>query len=164
MQLPGAATMARAEVERRTVLVVDPSAEVRRVARMALALAGYGCREAADAAAALVLLRSLSPAAIVTGVAMAGPCDGIGLCDIVRSRIRLRNCPVVVLTCRSDPDRLRRIGEAGASAVLPQPFSPTRLVAVVDEAVGHFESTVPDHPRQQLSLLSLMTTLAITDE
>ncbi len=167
MKSAGTAKMARVEPEQPTVLIVEPSSERRRVARMALALAGYVCREAADTSAALLILRSCSPVAIVTGVPMAGPCDGIGLCEIVRARTDLRDCAVVVLSDRGDPDRLRRIAEAGASAMLPQPFSPIQLVAAVNAAVaaaaGRPHSPTCDIQRQPLPLLSLMTTLAITE-
>ncbi|MCX7058012.1 MAG: hypothetical protein NTZ79_12725 [Proteobacteria bacterium] len=134
MKSAGTAKMARVEPEQPTVLIVEPSSERRRVARMALALAGYVCREAADTSAALLILRSCSPVAIVTGVPMAGPCDGIGLCEI---------------------------------AMLPQPFSPIQLVAAVNAAVaaaaGRPHSPTCDIQRQPLPLLSLMTTLAITE-
>ena len=68
MKSAGTAKMARVEPEQPTVLIVEPSSERRRVVRMALALAGYACHEAADTSAALLILRSCSPVAIVTGV------------------------------------------------------------------------------------------------
>ena len=78
---------------------------------------------------------------IVTGVSMPGPCNGLGLCDIVRARTRLRGCEVVVLTGHTDPDRMRRIEEAGASAVVVQPFSAAELVAAVDRIAVRGEAT-----------------------
>jgi CheY-like chemotaxis protein len=135
LQLSGAATTARPDPEPLTVLVVDPSPEGRRTARLSLALAGYAVREAADTTDALGLLRRLTPAAIVTGVSMPGPCDGLGLCAIVRAGPHLRGCAVVVLSGRTDPDRLRRIDEAGASAVVLQPYTAAELVAAVDGVI-----------------------------
>jgi len=139
LQLSGAAKIARPGVdravcERPMALVVDPSAEQRHVAARGLLLAGYVVHEASDATEALRVLRTASPDLIVTGVSMDGPCDGIGLCDIVRSQPRLRHCAVVITTGRTDADRLRRIDEAGAKAALAQPFNPSQLVAAVDGA------------------------------
>jgi CheY-like chemotaxis protein len=139
-QLSGAAMSACLAPERPTVLVVDPSPDRRRIARLSLSLAGYLVREAVDTTDALVALRAYVPDVIVTGVSMPGPCDGLGLCAIVRARTRLRGCEVIVLTGHTDPDRMRRIGESGASAVVVQPFSPAELVAAVDGVAGPGEA------------------------
>ena len=144
LQLAGTTTMVRAGSNRPTVLIVEPSPAVRRAARLALFHAGYDCRESADADGALRFLHDQRPDLVVTGVAMDGPCDGIGLCAIIRSRSGLQHCPVVVLSGRSDPDRLRRIDEAGASAVLPRMFTLQMLQAAV--AGARATSAAPPSP------------------
>ena len=112
LQLAGTTTMVRAGSNRPTVLIVEPSPAVRRAARLALFHAGYDCRESADADGALRFLHDQRPDLVVTGVAMDGPCDGIGLCAIIRSRSGLQHCPVVVLSGRSDPDGPPATGDA----------------------------------------------------
>ena len=163
LQLSGAAATARPDAGRPTVLVVDPSPEGRRIVRLSLALAGYTIREAVDAADALRLLQTLTPDAIVTGVSMPGPCNGLGLCDIVRGPPGRRDCPVVVLSGRTDPDRLRRIDEAGASALVVQPFSPAALVDAVNGVVGQAKAAFASMRGQPHGALSPMTSRAIPE-
>jgi CheY-like chemotaxis protein len=154
---------ARPDTEPRTVLLVDPLPEGREMARLSLAQAGYRVREATDTTVALELLRTLVPDAIVTGVSMPGPCDGLGLCAIVRAGIHLRGCAVVVLSGRSDPDRLRRIDEAGASAVVRRPFAAAELVAAVNGVIDPDGAPGVATHRPQRCLRSSMTHRAIPE-
>ncbi len=162
-QFFGSAKTAYPARECLTALVVDPSPEQRQVVRVALQFAGYAVHEAIDTAAALWSVRGWAPDVIVTGVSMPGPCDGLGLCDIVRLRPHLRRCVVVVMTGRTDPDRLRRIDEAGAAALIPQPFTAARLLAVISGATGRTAPLASPGRRRPQSMLARLTRLAIPE-
>jgi CheY-like chemotaxis protein len=136
LQFSGDATIASSVPAAPRALVVEACPEHRHMVRTTLALAGYTVHAVADATAALQALRELLPDLIVTGIEMEGPCDGLGLCDIVRARTRLRDCAVVVISGSADLDRLRRIEEAGAHVVLHEPVTPADLVVAVREAEG----------------------------
>ena len=109
----------------RCILVVEDSAEIRRIVAWALREAGHSVLEAEDGAVALQILRSgqADIALVLTDIKMPRM-DGVEL----GRRIVEGDWQVPVLYMSGDP------GAAGdpPAPLLRKPFSMSRLVGVVD--------------------------------
>ncbi len=109
-----------------TILVADEEESVRAVTRKALELAGYSVVEAADGAqaAAAVCERAGSLAAVILDQAMAGDGPGDALQAI---RSAAPDLPVVLMTGGTSEILEIKPDDAGRTALLAKPFTPSRL-------------------------------------
>ena len=116
---------------RDTILIVDDSADIRLLMRVALSKK-YQLLEAESATAALELIELHHPRLILLDVMMPGAMDGLQLLDLIKSDAKLKNIFVAMVTARGqaadDKDARRR----GADAYFIKPFSPREVVAWVD--------------------------------
>jgi DNA-binding response OmpR family regulator len=86
---------------------------------------------APDGVTALALADEVRPDLIFLDINMPG-FDGIDVCRRLRARGSFARTPIVMLTAAAGPDDARRGLEAGASEYLTKPFSPVRLLTLVD--------------------------------
>ena len=114
----------------KTILVIDDSASLRQVVKMALTGAGYDVLEAGDGKAALALLDGRQ-------VNMAG-CDinmpvmnGIEFVKAAKQLPAYKFMPILMLTTESQDSKKEEGKAAGAKAWMVKPFSPTQLVSAV---------------------------------
>lgn len=125
--------MARAsnssESRRRTVLVVDDSATMRRSVEMTLTLGGYDVVSAENGQAALARLQAgLRPDLLLTDLVMP-VMDGL---DLIRAaRPLLRSTPMVMLTTQSQQHLRDEGAAAGATAWLLKPTGGQELLSLV---------------------------------
>jgi len=119
------------------ILVVDDDPGVRTAVGRALAFEGYDVEEADDGAAALEVVRSKEPDAIVLDVGMPR-LDGLEVCR--RLRAEGATLPILVLTARHQvTDRVAGL-DAGADDYLVKPFALEELLArlrALLRRVGH---------------------------
>ena len=114
----------------KTILVVDDSASIRQVVRMALTHAGYEVVEAYDGRDALAKLNGQTIHLIVSDVNMPN-LDGIGLIEQVKQHPSYKSTPIMMLTTEAQ-GATKEAGEAaGATAWLVKPFQPLTLLAAV---------------------------------
>jgi two-component system OmpR family response regulator len=110
-----------------SVLVVDDDANIREVARFALARAGHAVELAGDGEVAHTRLERGGIDLVVLDVLMP-ELDGLSLCRRLRVTSRV---PIVFLSSRSEEtDRVLGL-DLGADDYLAKPFSPRELVARV---------------------------------
>src|SRR5215208_3302094 len=115
------------------LLLVDDDAPFRALLRATFELVDVELDEAADVAGAEASLDRRRPDVVVLDVELPGR-DGLALCRALKSDPHLREIPVVMLTGSPEiGDDARR---AGADAFLTKPFSPLRLLAVVERLAG----------------------------
>jgi two-component system response regulator MprA len=108
------------------ILVVDDDPGVRTAVGRALAFEGYDVDDAADGAAALEIVHTNEPDAIVLDVGMPR-LDGLEVCR--RLRADGANLPILVLTARHQvTDRVAGL-DAGADDYLVKPFALEELLA-----------------------------------
>jgi response regulator RpfG family c-di-GMP phosphodiesterase len=137
------------------LLLVDDDAPFRALLRATFELVDVDLVEAPDVPAAEAVLQRRPPDVIVLDVELPGR-DGLSLCRQLKSDPHLREIPVVMLTGSSEiGDEARR---AGADAFLTKPFSPLRLLAVVERLAGGlygipFPQTQADAPEDEQLLL-----------
>jgi len=116
----------------KTVLIVDDSASLRQVVKMALSGAGYNVLEAGDGKAALALLDGRQVNMTVCDVNMPNM-NGIEFVKAVKQLAAYKFMPVLMLTTESQEEKKEQGKAAGAKAWMVKPFSPTQLVNAVNK-------------------------------
>lgn len=111
-----------------TILVVDDEAAIREMVGFALERAGFRWLEAADAAAAQVVIADQKPDLVLLDW-MLPDLSGIHLARRLKREELTAHLPIIMLTARGEEeDRIRGL-EVGADDYVTKPFSPRELVA-----------------------------------
>lgn len=116
------------------VLIIDDSASVRTVARIALTEAGYEVSEAANGQEALARLAAERVHLVVSDVNMP-VMDGITFLKEMKANPQHKFTPVIMLTTESGQDKKDAGRAAGAKAWIVKPFQPASLVDAVAKLV-----------------------------
>lgn len=116
----------------KTVMIVDDSASLRQVVKMALTGAGYAVIEASDGKAALALLDGRQINMVVCDVNMPNM-NGIEFVKESKKLAAYKFMPILMLTTESQESKKEEGKAAGAKAWMVKPFSPTQLVAAVNK-------------------------------
>ena len=117
-----------------TILLVDDSASIRALMRMALEQAGYRVVEACDGQDAIDRLVDSTPDGIVCDLTMPR-LDGLGFLRYLRHHPSLRRVPLMLLTTESRQEVKDQARVQGAQAFLNKPCRPGDLVAAVQRLV-----------------------------
>jgi two-component system chemotaxis response regulator CheY len=110
----------------KAVLVVDDSPTIRRMVKVALADVAPAFVEAGNGLEAIEQLTLNAVQLIVLDLNMPDM-HGLEVLKFVRRHPTYRNLPVIVLTTRGDETSRELAMQAGATAYLTKPFSPTAL-------------------------------------
>lgn len=114
------------------ILIVDDSASLRTVVKMALVGAGHSVMEAGDGKAALDLLDGRPVDMAICDINMP-VMNGIEFVKAVKDRPAYKFMPILMLTTESS-DKQKEAGKAaGAKAWMTKPFAPTQLVTAVQK-------------------------------
>jgi two-component system cell cycle response regulator len=113
------------------VLIADDESSVVELVRVTLEDERVRVVAAADGISALALASEIGPHLVLLDVNMPG-LDGFEVCRRLRADARFASTPVVMLTAATRPDDVRRGLAAGATEYLTKPFSPVRLLTLVD--------------------------------
>ncbi|MCB1994943.1 MAG: response regulator [Rhodoferax sp.] len=115
-------------------MLVDDSASIRALMRMALEQAGYRVVEACDGQDAIDRLVDSTPDGIVCDLTMPR-LDGLGFLRYLRHHPSLRRVPLMLLTTESRQEVKDQARVQGAQAFLNKPCRPGDLVAAVQRLV-----------------------------
>ena len=113
------------------VLIADDEDSVVELVRVTLEDERVRVIVARDGVAALALADEIVPALVFLDVHMPGY-DGVEVCRRLRADARFARTPIVMLTAAARAEDVRRGLEAGATEYLTKPFSPVRLLTLVD--------------------------------
>jgi DNA-binding response OmpR family regulator len=113
----------------KTVLIVEDDADLRRMFRTALALAGYTVLEAGNGLEALHLIDSNTIAAVILDLGLP-VISGMTVRQEIAAHAHTRHVPVIVVTGEPGPYH-----DLDATCVLRKPVSPDRLVHVVKNCI-----------------------------
>lgn len=119
----------------RAALVVEDDDQISHLLRFILEREGYAVSVARDGRAALELIGSLPPPAVVTLDVMLPHADGYELLGRIRAQPGWGAVPVLLLTARSQEKDIVRALDAGASDYLVKPFKPDELRARIRRLV-----------------------------
>jgi two-component system KDP operon response regulator KdpE len=109
------------------ILVVDDEAQITRVLRRGLELAGYQVRIANDGRSGLECFRAWAPDLVITDLSMPG-FDGLELCSRIR---QLSEVPILVLSVSEDEPTKVKALDLGADDFVTKPFGIAELNARV---------------------------------
>ena len=116
-----------------TILIVDDDPLIRKLILTTLQdVAGFDLREAGDGLAAIETATALRPDIVFLDYDMPR-LDGIETCRRLRSDPVTADATIIMLTAMSDDPAQERAVSAGADLFLTKPFSPLRLLRLVDE-------------------------------
>ena len=124
---------------RRTVLVIDDDAPVRRALQRLISAAGYEVEVMADAASYLARARVEPPACLLLDLRMPGM-SGMELMGRIAGTERM--LPTVIITGEGDEGVRREALAAGAIEVLEKPLDEAGLLGAIENALARSERTV----------------------
>jgi DNA-binding response OmpR family regulator len=117
----------------RKVLIVDDDPFIRKLIATTLEdVAGFELLQASDGAEAVDIAAREQPEIVFLDVDMPR-LDGIEACTQLRAQEATAGATIVMLTAMSDGPHRDRAVDAGADLFLTKPFSPLRLLRLVDE-------------------------------
>lgn len=119
----------------RKVLIADDETNIRNILDFTLHAEGFDVVAARNGDDAYTLALGEQPDLIVLDVMMPGT-NGFETCRRLKADRRTARIPVVLLTARGTRDDRRTGEDAGADAYVTKPFSPGKLVAVVQDLLG----------------------------
>ena len=117
-----------------TVLVVDDEPNVVELVRVTLEDRHLRVVEALDGAAALTEADAARPELILLDVELPDM-SGLDVCRLLRRDPRFAQTKIAMLTAAAQEDDVARGIAAGADHYLTKPFSPVRLLALVEQLV-----------------------------
>ena len=115
-----------------TVLIVDDEPHVVDLVRVTLEDERVRVLDAPDAAAALETLSALQPDLVLLDVNLPDR-SGFEICRWIRDDAILARTKIVMLTAAAQKEDIARGHAAGADHYLTKPFSPVRLLSLVEE-------------------------------
>jgi DNA-binding response OmpR family regulator len=118
-----------------TILICDDEQNIRNVLDFTLEAEGYLVISAVDGHQAFELALSETPDLIILDVMMPGS-DGFETCRRLKSDPRTSSIPVILLTARNSREDRERGREVQADDFMTKPFSPQRVVDLVQSRLG----------------------------
>ena len=118
-----------------TVLVVEDTANLRRLVAYLLDRAGYAVLQAEDGRQAIEVLKRHRPDLILLDVRMPGM-DGFTFLEVIRGYPSAASIPVMMLTSLSGVRDLDRAMALGVVDYLTKPIDPRTLLTKVKGVLG----------------------------
>lgn len=113
--------------DRETVMVVDDSITMRRVAERLLSRNGYKVITAKDGLDAIAQLQTEAPQVILLDIEMPRA-DGFEVATFIRNTDRIANTPIIMITSRSGDKHRERAAEIGVNRYLIKPYQEEQLM------------------------------------
>ena len=115
-----------------TVLIVDDEPSIVQLVRVTLESSRVRVLEASDGAGAIDRAISLRPDLILLDVDLPDV-SGLDVCRRLKREEAMAQTRIVMLTAAAQQDDVARGFAAGADQYLTKPFSPVRLLALVEQ-------------------------------
>jgi len=116
------------------MLIVDDQSDLRRMVRIALGYGKYVMFEAEDGATAMGIVERERPGVILLDVMMPGELDGFEVCRRIRQFAAGQDYSpyIALLTARQQAADIEAGRAAGADIYIVKPYSPLRLVEIIE--------------------------------
>jgi two-component system phosphate regulon response regulator PhoB len=114
-----------------TILIADDEPHVVELVRVTLEDDRVRVFDAGDGRGALAIAEALGPDLVLLDVHLPDV-SGLEVCRRLRKHPRLAATKVIMLTAAAQQDDLARGFSAGATDYLTKPFSPVRLLSLVE--------------------------------
>lgn len=124
---------------KKTILVVDDEAEIRKVLMMRLSSAGYETIEAGNGKDAFNIAKEKKPDLIILDIMMPGM-DGMSTSQQLKDNESTKNIPIVFLTGLQDKDSEQTNHLSGDNIIFAKPYDSNELLAMVKKLIGESKS------------------------
>lgn len=114
-----------------TILIADDEPHMVELVRVTLEDNRVRVFDAADGEMALAAAEALEPELVLLDVHLPD-LSGLEVCRLLRKHPRLASTRIVMLTAAAQQDDIARGFSAGATDYLTKPFSPVRLLSLVE--------------------------------
>ena len=115
------------------VLIVDDEAYIRRVVELKLKNKGYEVIAATNGKEGLDKFELYHPEIVITDIKMP-EMDGKVLCEQINISENSKSCLVIIVSCSVSDYDLEWLKNMNAK-YLEKPFSPSRLISIIDEFI-----------------------------
>lgn len=117
------------------ILVVDDEIYILHILDYSLGMEGYEVVKALSGEQAIAVALQERPDLIILDIMMPPP-DGYETCLRLKADPATHNIPVVFLSAKGREADLRRGYEVGATDYVTKPFSPRKLVELINKLLG----------------------------
>jgi len=114
------------------ILIVDDNLANLKLARLLLEHEGYNVRTAADAEAALEILKTFQPRLILMDIQVPGM-DGLELTRRLKSNSKTRQVTILAFTASAMKQDEQKAGEAGCDGFIAKPIDTRSLGRILAE-------------------------------
>jgi DNA-binding response OmpR family regulator len=125
-----------------TVLIVDDEPNIVQLVRLTLESARVRVFEASDGATAIDQATTVRPDLVLLDVDLPDV-SGLEVCRRLKAEAALAHTRIVMLTAAAQQDDVARGFAAGADQYLTKPFSPVRLLTLVEQLVSMTDPCQP---------------------
>ena len=125
-----------------TVLIVDDEPNIVQLVRVTLETSGVHVLEACDGTTALDRAVADRPNLILLDVDLPDV-SGLEVCRRLKAEAALAHTKIVMLTAAAQQDDVARGFAAGADQYLTKPFSPVRLLTLVEQLMATADPCQP---------------------
>ena len=126
-----------------TILIADDEPHVVELVRVTLEDDRLRVVAASDGDVALATADAVGPDMIFLDVNMPGP-NGFEVCRRLRRDPRFSTTPIIMLTAAAQKEDITEGAAAGADNYLTKPFSPVRLLSLVERVLPTAALWLPD--------------------
>lgn len=113
------------------ILIVEDQSEIRKLLRLTLRADDREIVEAIDGASGWDTALQIRPDIVLLDIMLPGDLDGLQLCRRIKSHAQTCHAKVVLVSARGHRNDMAIGRDAGADDYLLKPFSPQRLLDVV---------------------------------
>lgn len=125
-----------------TVLIVDDEPNIVQLVRITLESHRVSVLEASDGAGAIERAIAAQPDLVLLDVDLPD-LSGLEVCRRLKREAGLAQTKIVMLTAAAQQDDIARGFAAGADQYLTKPFSPLRLLSLVEQLMPATDSCQP---------------------
>ncbi len=135
---------------KQSVLVIDDSPTVRRLAELVLTQEGYDVLTAEDGDGGLEIAKRELPSVIIVDFVMP-KMNGFQLCKNIRSDSVLNDVPIVLMTCKGKDAADFFDEKVGIARYLQKPFETESLAKTVKEVLACRAEEAGDRPEDRIA-------------
>jgi DNA-binding response OmpR family regulator len=118
----------------RCIVIADDDPTIVKLVKLRLGMARYNVVSTNDAIAAMAMVRSNEPMAVILDVQMPGG-GGLSALAQIKGDPRLSRLPVMMLTGERNPETVMQAMTGGADDYMVKPFNPDTLLERVSRLV-----------------------------
>ena len=116
------------------IMIVDDVASIRQIVTKVFEDVGYQVTEAAAGEEALDLAKIKRVHLVITDVEMPGM-NGLALIKALRELKTYKTTPILILARDASDENIKKAEQLGASGFIEKPFTPERLLSVVNQVL-----------------------------